>query len=119
MCDGAGGRRRKCCSVHYLTGYADRESDFTGAASGIGRAIAQRFAQEGASVRLVDIDEKAAADAAREIVEAGGTASTHACDVSNQRCVEELFRKLAGQKPIDVLVNNAGISHIGKLETTT
>ena len=91
----------------------------TGAASGIGRAIAQRFAQEGASVRLVDIDENAAADAAREIVEAGGTASTHACDVSNQRCVEALFQKLADQKPIDVLVNNAGISHIGKLETTT
>src|SRR5260370_28122161 len=72
----------------------------TGAASGIGRAIAQRFAQEGASVRVVDIDEKAAADAARGIVEAGGTAGTHGCDGSNQRCVAELFPKLACQKAI-------------------
>src|SRR6266704_803584 len=78
----------------------------TGAASGIGRAIAQRFAQEGAAVRLGDVDEKAAADAAREILEAGGPASTHACDVSNHRCADELSQKLADQKPIEVLRNN-------------
>jgi 2-keto-3-deoxy-L-fuconate dehydrogenase len=91
----------------------------TGAASGIGRAIAQRFAQEGAAVWLVDIDERAAAATAQEIVQAGGNAAAYTCNVSDQRQVRELFQKLASQKPIQILVNNAGISHIGKLETTT
>lgn len=90
----------------------------TGGASGIGRAIARRFALEGALVRLVDIDEKAAAATAEEITQSGGNATAHICDVSNQRHVRELFQKLASEKPIHILVNNAGISHVGKLETT-
>jgi len=91
----------------------------TGAASGIGRAIARRFAQEGAVVRIVDIDEKAANEAAVEIAEGGDSATAHGCDVSNQQCVTRMFRELAGKKPINVLVNSAGISHIGNLEATT
>src|SRR5882724_638971 len=80
----------------------------TGAASGIGRAIAQRFAQVGAIVRLVDINEQEAADTAQEIAASGGSATAHSCDVSNQPSVSELFRKLAGEMPIHILVNNAG-----------
>jgi 2-keto-3-deoxy-L-fuconate dehydrogenase len=91
----------------------------TGAASGIGRAIAQRFAQEGAAIRLVDIDEKAAGDVAQQIVKSGGRATTNRCDVSDQPSVKKLFEKLTSETPIHILVNNAGISHIGKLETTT
>jgi len=91
----------------------------TGAGSGIGRAIAQRFAREGASVRVVDLDKKAAAATAKEIAEAGGVATPHACDVSKQKSVEELFRSLARHGPFHILVNNAGISHVGKLETIT
>jgi NAD(P)-dependent dehydrogenase (short-subunit alcohol dehydrogenase family) len=91
----------------------------TGAASGIGRAIARRFAQEGAVVCIVDIDEKAANEAAVEIAEGGGNATAHRCDVSNQQCVRELFQELVGKKVINILVNSAGISHIGRLEATT
>src|SRR5690349_13432575 len=91
----------------------------TGAASGIGRAIARRFAQEGAVVRIVDIDDKAAKEAAVEIVEGGGNATAHSCDVSNQQCVRDLFQELVRKKVIDILLNSAGISHIGKLEATT
>lgn len=90
----------------------------TGAGSGIGRAIAHRFAREGASVRVVDIDEKVARATVEEIVAAGGNASSYACDVSNQKSVEEMFRKIAVDGPFDILVNNAGISHIGTVETT-
>ena len=90
----------------------------TGGASGIGRAIARRFAQEGAVARLVDIDGKAAEAAAKEITQSGGNATAHICDVSSQRHVKELFEKLASEKPIHILVNNAGIAHVGKLETT-
>jgi NAD(P)-dependent dehydrogenase (short-subunit alcohol dehydrogenase family) len=91
----------------------------TGAASGIGQAIAQRFAQEGALVWLVDIDEERAKSTAREIVKCGGKAASHLCDVANQRSVRDLFRRLARDNPIQILVNSAGISHIGKLESTS
>lgn len=91
----------------------------TGAASGIGQAIAQRFAQEGALVCLVDIDEERAKSTAREIVKCGGKAASHLCDVANQRSVRDLFRRLARENPIQILVNSAGVSHIGKLESTS
>lgn len=91
----------------------------TGAASGIGQAIAQRFAQEGALVCLVDIDEERAKSTAREIVKCDGKAASHLCDVANQRSVRDLFRRLARENPIQILVNSAGVSHIGKLESTS
>jgi 2-keto-3-deoxy-L-fuconate dehydrogenase len=91
----------------------------TGAGSGIGRAIAQRFAQEGSSVRVVDLDEQAAASTVKEIATRGGKATPHACDVASQKSVEECFRKIGKHGAFQILVNNAGISHIGKLESTT
>ena len=91
----------------------------TGAGSGIGRAISRRFSAEGAVVRVVDVDEKAARASVAEIIDAGGNASAHACDVSDQKSVQDLFRSLAAEAPYNILVNNAGISHIGTVETTT
>ena len=91
----------------------------TGAASGIGRAIAQRFAQQGAAVRILDFDEKAGNAAAQEITVAGGDAKAYVCDVSDQAGTKEVFDRLARQERLDILVNNAGVSHIGTVETTT
>src|SRR5246127_4854925 len=91
----------------------------TGAASGIGRAIARRFAQQGAAVRIVDLEENAAKAAAQEIVESGGDAKAYACDVSDQGSAKQVFDKLARQERLDILVNNAGVSHIGTVESTT
>jgi 2-keto-3-deoxy-L-fuconate dehydrogenase len=91
----------------------------TGAASGIGRAIAKRFASSGATVRILDISQHEADEAAREIAAAGGTASAHLCDVTKQDEVRSLFAELASRSPLHILVNNAGISHIGKLENAT
>lgn len=91
----------------------------TGAASGIGRAIAQRFARHGATVQILDLDESAAKTAAHQIVEAGGNATAWSCDVSNQWSVKELFQQLTSRSSIHILVNNAGISQVGKLEATT
>jgi 2-keto-3-deoxy-L-fuconate dehydrogenase len=91
----------------------------TGAASGIGRAIAQRFARQGAAVRIVDLEENAAKAAAQEIVACGGDAKAYACDVSDHGGAKQVFDKLARQERLDILVNNAGVSHIGTVETTT
>jgi len=70
-------------------------------------------------VWLVDIDEERAKSTAREIVNVGGRAAAHVCDVTQQRSVRDLFRRLASENPLHILVNSAGVSHIGKLESTS
>lgn len=91
----------------------------TGAGSGIGRAIAQRFAQQGAAVRIFDLDEKSADFAVQEITTSGGNAQAYMCDVSDQAATRKAFDKLAEKERVDILVNNAGVSHIGTVETTS
>ncbi|MGA8554796.1 MAG: SDR family oxidoreductase, partial [Candidatus Acidiferrales bacterium] len=91
----------------------------TGGASGIGRAIAHRFATSGACVYVLDIRSKQAEATVQEILDAGGQASAHVCDVTNQEDVRGVIQSLAKRGRIHILVNNAGISHIGKLEATT
>src|SRR5215471_4194056 len=90
----------------------------TGAGSGIGRAIAVRFAQEDATVRLVDLNEQGCKEAVEEIARNGGRAAAYACNVADQANVRFAFAEMSGASRIDILVNCAGISHIGKLETT-
>lgn len=90
----------------------------TGGGSGIGRAIAEKFASSGAEVRILDLDHNAAQAVAGEIHAAGGKASAYRCDVSDQPHVKEVFDRLLHEGPLHILVNNAGISHIGNLEST-
>lgn len=91
----------------------------TGAGSGIGRAVALRFADSGACVRLLDIDQKAVEAAAAEISAKGNNAQAYTCDVTQQSSVNSVFHKIAEERHIDILVNNAGISHIGNLQNTS
>jgi NAD(P)-dependent dehydrogenase (short-subunit alcohol dehydrogenase family) len=91
----------------------------TGGASGIGRAVAQRFASSGAYVRVLDIDENAAQTVATEILAAGGNAKVYGCDVSQQQSVNSTFNKIFQEGHVHILVNNAGISHVGDLEGTS
>lgn len=90
----------------------------TGAGSGIGRAIALRFAAHGAAIRVLELNEQAAAATCQQIVAAGGDASAHACDVTDHQQVRETFAALARRERIHILVNNAGVSHIGTVEST-
>jgi NAD(P)-dependent dehydrogenase (short-subunit alcohol dehydrogenase family) len=92
----------------------------TGGGSGIGRAIALRFARAGARVAIVDIAADSAAAVAREIGSLGGTGLALPCDVSRQADVAGAFQHADAQLgPVDVLVNSAGIAHIGNVERTT
>ena len=91
----------------------------TGAGSGIGRAIAHRFAKAGATIRVLDIDQKAAASTVQEIAKLRGSASALECDVTSQTNVKQTFEKLTRKGPLHILVNNAGISHIGTVESTS
>jgi 3-oxoacyl-[acyl-carrier protein] reductase len=83
----------------------------TGAASGIGRAIAAGYAKEGARVVLLDQNEKAAGEAAQDIRSAGGKAESFALDVTRRDDCVAVAKKIAdtiGQ--VSILVNNAGIA---------
>lgn len=91
----------------------------TGGASGIGRAIAERFARSGAHVRVLDLDEHAASAVADEIARDGGNAKAYVCDVAQPQSVTAAFQKMFQQERVQILINNAGISHVGNLEGTT
>jgi NAD(P)-dependent dehydrogenase (short-subunit alcohol dehydrogenase family) len=91
----------------------------TGGGSGIGRAIAVKFATQGAAVHVLDLSLTDAEATCQQIASTGATAEAHACDVGDQAQVMSKFQQLAGLLPISILVNNAGISHVGTVETTT
>lgn len=85
----------------------------TGAASGIGRAIALRFGSEGAQVIPVDINAEGAEATARTITAQGGTALSAAADVSDSSQVDRLFDTVLERfATVDVLVNNAGLINV-------
>jgi 2-keto-3-deoxy-L-fuconate dehydrogenase len=90
----------------------------TGGGSGIGKAIATVFAQQGASVHILDMDEQGATNVVKEITEAGGKGKFYKCDVSKQADVKQIVDSIAANGAIDILINNAGIAHIGTADTT-
>jgi 2-keto-3-deoxy-L-fuconate dehydrogenase len=91
----------------------------TGGGSGIGKAVAEVFAQQGAEVFILDLNQSTADDAAKAIHAKGGKAYAMAVNVADQKQVKDTVAAIAQQAGrIDILVNSAGVSHIGKLDTT-
>ena len=99
-----------------MFGLTNKNAVVTGAGSGIGKAVALVLARQGAHVTIVDINEAEAAAVVKEIEGAGGKASAVAVDVSDQGKVDAAF---AGLASLDILVNSAGVSHIGTAESTS
>lgn len=92
----------------------------TGGGSGIGKAISLLFAQQGASVYILDYDKGSAEEVATDAKKDGGQAVAVSCDVSNQQQVKEVVANIVQQAgSIQLLVNNAGVAHVGNVETTT
>jgi 2-keto-3-deoxy-L-fuconate dehydrogenase len=96
-----------------LTG---KSAAITGAGSGIGKDTALLFARQGAIVHVIELNEEAAATTVSEIIANGGQAVAHVCDVTNQQQVKKTVENIGR---LDILVNSAGISHIGKAEDTS
>lgn len=88
----------------------------TGGGSGIGKAISELFAAEGAFVHILDLNEVGSAEVVNEIVNNGGQAKLHVCSVADQNQVLQVVEEIGC---VDILVNNAGIAHVGNLENCT
>ncbi len=91
--------------------FRDRVVVITGAAGGIGSALARRFARAGARLALLDVDAGGLARLRAELAEAGAAVCAHRCDVTDaSACRAAIDAVVAAFGAIDVLVNNAGIT---------
>jgi NAD(P)-dependent dehydrogenase (short-subunit alcohol dehydrogenase family) len=92
----------------------DKIALVTGGGAGIGRAIAETFAREGAKVMIADRDGDAAKEVADAIVKSNGAASAHEVDVTDTAWVKKLMEEIGTvYGRLDVLVNNAGVGERG------
>ncbi len=91
----------------------------TGGASGIGKSIAQLFGQNRANVFILDSNEENLSNAEAEIKANGGNVLGYLCDITNKTSVTKIIEDIATNHSIDVLINNAGIGHVGNIENTT
>jgi NAD(P)-dependent dehydrogenase (short-subunit alcohol dehydrogenase family) len=91
----------------------NRVAVVTGGGSGIGAAICRAFAAAGAPVCVADVDAEAAGDVATAIGEAGGRALARVCDVTDRGAVDETAAAAEAELgPLEIWVNNAGVSQI-------
>jgi NAD(P)-dependent dehydrogenase (short-subunit alcohol dehydrogenase family) len=92
----------------------------TGGGSGIGRAIANTFTNAGARVFVLERDASAGEETAADIRAKGGASTAIDCDVTSAQSVQAAFGRIDREAPrLDILINNAGIAHIGTVENTS
>jgi 2-keto-3-deoxy-L-fuconate dehydrogenase len=109
-----------CQRVRGVSGFRlnNKVALVTGGASGIGQAIALCFAEHGASIRIVDLNGEAAQEMAGRIQQLGGNATAHQCDLADGEKTKAAFKSILDLSRVDILVNSAGVSHVGRLDTT-
>ena len=90
----------------------------TGGGSGIGKSISKTFANQGGKIHILDFNIDSAKTTVREILKENGQGKAYKCDVSNQKQVEQIISKIAKEEDIHILINNAGIAHVGNIEST-
>jgi 2-keto-3-deoxy-L-fuconate dehydrogenase len=91
----------------------------TGGGSGIGKAISKKFAAQGALVHILEMNPENAGGTIKEIEKDYGQALEHQCNVADQSQVLKVIDAIAKKSPIDILINNAGVAHVGNIENTS
>jgi short-subunit dehydrogenase len=100
-----------------MRSFENKVAVVTGAASGIGRALAQQLARRGAELALVDVNASALADTATSVAATGRRVTTHVVDVADAARMEALAEEVVAQHGrVELLVNNAGVSVTGPFE---
>jgi 2-keto-3-deoxy-L-fuconate dehydrogenase len=97
----------------------NKKAIVTGGGSGIGKAIAINLAGQGATVHILEMNLENALQTVEEIKNLGGNAAAYQCNVVNQQNVVNVINSIAENASIDILINNAGIAHVGNIENTT
>ena len=92
-----------------MRGLSGKRVIVTGGGSGIGRAVCERFGEEGAEIAIFDMSEDGAKETVRLITEAGGKAQAFKVDITDRAQVDKAVAEFEAGGPVDVLVNNAGI----------
>ncbi|MEX1137326.1 MAG: glucose 1-dehydrogenase [Balneolales bacterium] len=103
-----------------LFSLSNKTAVITGGSKGIGKCIVQLFSRQGADVHILDTDQEAGEKVTKEINDSGGEAWFYKTNVADQTEVKEVFDQIhRTKKRLNILINNAGIAHVGKLEDTT
>jgi 2-keto-3-deoxy-L-fuconate dehydrogenase len=108
--------RARKISLMIMFKLTNKTAVITGGGSGIGRAMSILFAERGAVVHIIELNAEAGNSTVEEIAAAGGKAVAHVCDISKQ---QQVIGTLSGIGAINILINNAGIAHIGRADTTS
>jgi len=95
----------------------NKSAIITGGGSGIGKAIAETFSQQGAHVHILDYDLQSASEAVEAIKANGFLATAYHCDVANFQQVSDIISNISSHTSVDILINNAGVAHVGNIET--
>jgi|SRR5450432_190966 len=91
----------------------------TGGGSGIGKAISVTLAGQGANVFIFDLDEKGSQETVETIASSGGHAEYILCSVDKEEEVQKAVQYVLNKQLPDILINNAGIAHVGNVENTS
>lgn len=91
----------------------------TGGGSGIGKAISKTLSQQGAFVYILELNEASGKITKEEIESDGGLTEIHTCNIANQEEIVKVINEISEKSRIDILINSAGVAHIGNIEKTT